>query len=75
MHRLKAAFDTGLRSRLWQNQQKEALMRAHLLNSGPTPKRNSFGWPTFLEQRPDLSNRPKEPIWAAPSCLIEMQSD
>lgn len=33
MHRLKAAFGSGLRSRLWPNQQKEALLRAHLLNS------------------------------------------
>jgi hypothetical protein len=41
MHRLKAAFGTGLRSRLWPNQQKEALLRAHLLNSWRTPKRIS----------------------------------
>lgn len=41
MHRLKAAFGTGLRSRLWANQQKEALLRAHLLNSWLTPKRIS----------------------------------
>jgi hypothetical protein len=39
MHRLKAAFGTSLRSRLWPNQKKEALMRAHLLNSWRTPKR------------------------------------
>ena len=39
MHRLKAAFGPGLRSRLWPNQQKESLLRAHLLNSWPTPKR------------------------------------
>jgi Transposase DDE domain len=41
MHRLKAAFGTGLRSRLWPNQQHEALLRAHLLNSWRTPKRFS----------------------------------
>jgi hypothetical protein len=39
MHRLKAAFGAGLRSRLWPNQQKEALLRAHILNSWNTPKR------------------------------------
>jgi hypothetical protein len=39
MHRLKAAFGPGLRSRLWSNQQCEALLRAHILNSWPTPKR------------------------------------
>jgi hypothetical protein len=39
MHRLKAAFGSSLRSRLWTNQQKEALLRAHLLNSWRTPKR------------------------------------
>jgi hypothetical protein len=39
MHRIKAAFGPGLRSRLWPNQQKEALLRAHLLNSWNTPKR------------------------------------
>jgi hypothetical protein len=41
MHRLKAAFGAGMRSRLWPNQQKEALLRAHLLNSWRTPKRIS----------------------------------
>jgi hypothetical protein len=41
MHRLKAAFGTGLRSRLWSNQQQEALLRAHILNSWRTPKRIS----------------------------------
>jgi hypothetical protein len=41
MHRLKAAFGPGLRSRLWPNQQKEALLRVHLLNSWRTPKRLS----------------------------------
>jgi hypothetical protein len=41
MHRLKAAFGTGLRSRLWLNQQK-VLLRAHLLNSWRTPKRIPF---------------------------------
>jgi hypothetical protein len=39
MHRLKAAFGAGLRSRLLLNQQKEALLRTHLLNSWHTPKR------------------------------------
>ena len=39
MHRLKTAFGPGLRSRLWPNQQQEALLRAHLLNFWPTPKR------------------------------------
>ena len=39
MHRIKAAFGPSLRSRLWPNQQKEALLRAHLLNSWSTPKR------------------------------------
>jgi hypothetical protein len=43
MHRLKAAFGPGLRSRLWHNQQEEALLRAHLLNSWSTPKRLSRG--------------------------------
>jgi hypothetical protein len=43
MHRLKAAFGPGLRSRIWHNQQKEALLRAHLLNSWLTPKRLSHG--------------------------------
>jgi len=41
MHRLKAAFGTGLRSQLWSNQQNEALLRARLLNSWHTPKRIS----------------------------------
>ena len=41
MHRLKAAFGPGLRSRLWPNQQQEALLRAHVLNSWLTPKRLS----------------------------------
>ena len=41
MHRLKAAFGPGLRSRLWPNQQHEALLRAHVLNSWQTPKRLS----------------------------------
>lgn len=40
MHRIKAAFGPSLRSRLWPNQQKEALLRAHLLNSWRTPKRS-----------------------------------
>ena len=40
-HRLKAAFGPGLRSRLWPNQQQEALLRAHVLNSWLTPKRLS----------------------------------
>ena len=39
MHRLKAAFGPSLRPRLWSNQQMEALLRAHLLNSWRTPKR------------------------------------
>ena len=39
MHRIKAAFGPSLRSRLWPNQQQEALLRAHLLNSWRTPKR------------------------------------
>jgi hypothetical protein len=39
MHRLKAAFGPGLRSRIWFNQKHEALLRAHLLNSWPTPNR------------------------------------
>jgi hypothetical protein len=38
MHRLKAAFGAGLRSRLWPNQKNEALLRAHLLNCWRTPK-------------------------------------
>jgi hypothetical protein len=38
-HRFKAAFAPSLRSRLWLNQQKEALLRVHLLNSWLTPKR------------------------------------
>ena len=42
MHRLKAAFGSGLRSRLWPNQKSEALLRAHLLNSWRTPKRISY---------------------------------
>jgi len=41
MHRLKAAFGPGLRSRLRPNQQQEALLRAHVLNSWLTPKRLS----------------------------------
>ena len=41
MHRLKAAFGPSLRSRLWPNQQQEALLRAHILNSWRTPKRPS----------------------------------
>jgi hypothetical protein len=43
MHRLKTAFGPGLRSRLWPNQQQEALLRAHILNTWPTPKRLSRG--------------------------------
>jgi len=39
MHRLKAAFGPSLRSRLWLNERKEALLRAHVLNSWRTPKR------------------------------------
>jgi hypothetical protein len=39
MHRIKAAFGPSLRSRLWSNQQREALLRAHILNSWRTPKR------------------------------------
>jgi hypothetical protein len=39
MHRIKAAFGPSLRSRLWPNQQQEALLRAHLLNFWSTPKR------------------------------------
>jgi hypothetical protein len=38
MHRIKAAFGPGLRSRLWPNQLHEALLRAHILNSWTTPK-------------------------------------
>ena len=38
MHRLKAAFGPGLRSRLWTNQVSEALLRAHIMNLWPTPK-------------------------------------
>jgi hypothetical protein len=39
MHRIKAAFGPSLRSRLWSNQQKEALLRVDILNSWRTPKR------------------------------------
>ena len=38
MHRLKAAFGPALRSRRWTLQQREALLRAHILNSRTTPK-------------------------------------
>ena len=41
MHRLKAAFGPGLRSRLWPTQQHEALLRAQILNSWVPPKRLS----------------------------------
>ena len=41
MHRLKAAFGPGLRSRKWCNQRHEALLRAHILNSWCTQKRHT----------------------------------